>query len=242
MATKNGKPKSETALQPTANSERALAQYREQIDNIDAEEEGIAYGVALPRLHVGGGSALHLQDDAGETYKEIIGVVAVSRIGRAYWPTAFGTGEGNVAPECTSADGVVGTVGNCGICPKNQWPESGGRKDCTEMRRLVVLSDDKGAFLLTLKPGSMRAWDRYAARLRATGLRYYAVRTKFSVEVAQNKQNVKFTRVVPTVVGSLDDATLADVLGQYDSWAALLTQQRTVAEDVETEDAEVIEI
>lgn len=219
----------------------ALAQFAERVAAIDDEEQGIAYGVVLPRLHVGGGGALQLQDDAGETYKELIGIVAVSRISRAFWPSAFGSGEANAAPDCTSADGVVGVGipgGECESCSLNQWPEGGGRKDCQEMRRLVVLTDDKGAFLLTLKPGSMRAWDRYAARLRATGLRYYAVRTKFGIEVAQNRGGIKFARVAPILAEPLDEKTLAGVLAQYDDWASLLTQQRTVAEDVDT-DADV---
>lgn len=230
------------ALQPK--TESALSKYQERIAAIDDEEAGVAYGVVLPRLHVGGGGALQLQDDAGETYKEMVGIVAVSRISRAFWPSVYGSGESNAAPECTSADGVVGIGlpgGRCEDCALNQWPEGGGRKDCQEMRRLVVLSDDKGAFLLTLKPGSMRAWDRYAARLRATGLRYYAVRTRFGIEAAQNRNGIKFTRVVPMLAEPLDEKTLAGVLAQYDDWASLLTQQRTLAEEI-GDDTDAIEV
>lgn len=221
--------------------EAALAAFRDRIAEIDAEEHGIANSVVLARLHVAGGGLPLFQDDADETYKTVTGIVAISRIARSYWSTAFGEGESGGAPDCSSVDGVIGVGdpgGVCANCELNEWPGGGEGKPCRELRRLVLLADE-GTFLLTLQPTSLQGWDRYASRLRASGLRYYAVRTRFSVDVAESKSGIKYGRVVPTAVEPLDEAALADVLAQYDSWAGMLAQQRrpdiTIDADEDTE-------
>ena len=232
MAQRALQPNTETAIaQPIANPYAA----------IDAIEEGIAHDVVLPRLHVASGGARNFQDDSGATYGDLDCTVAVSRKSRAYWPLAYGSGESNTAPQCVSHDGRFGDGvpgGNCANCDNAFFSAEGERPACTEMRRLVILTDAHGAFLLTLKPGSMLGWDRYATRLRSSGDRYYSVRTKLSLEQAQNRAGVRFTRVVPTKAGDLAPSERADMLAQYDSWASLLASRAIESYDAETEDSE----
>lgn len=80
----------------------------------------------------------------------------------------------------------------CASCPLNLWGSEhqrrGGRgKACKEMRRLLVIIDDRALpAVMSLPPTSIRGWDTYCSLLQSKNTAYFAVKTKFELDTAKS--------------------------------------------------------
>lgn len=190
----------------------------------DAAVEGPEGEVVLSVLKMGGAGAANFVDEEGKPVVSVRGVVVISLEGRTYWERAYGQGPTG-PPDCESLDGKTGDGnpgGACKMCPQNQWPGSGGGKPCTEVRRLIILTEDQEAILLRVKPGSLWNWDKYMTTMRSKGWRYWGVETELTARRATNKANVAYAQVVPMVIRRLTPEQTADIAKQRSQWEDFL--------------------
>jgi hypothetical protein len=149
-------------------------------------------------------------------------VVVFRRNARAYWPPKpAGEAESqNEPPECTSFDGKVGVAaadstlpgGACKDCPLNQWGSAakGSGKACKEMKRLYILrGSNMLPEILSLPPTSLLAAEKYLTQLLTSGMIYYQVLTRITLERAKNEAGTAYSEARFTCAGKLGDAPLA---------------------------------
>lgn len=157
-----------------------------------------------------------------EVVDTIEGVVIHWGTRRVYFDSAYGEGEAGAPPVCSSEDGFIGhgePGGECANCPLNEYgtaPKPGGGvgrgKACTELRQLFVLQPDSIIpIVINVTPGSLRQMSQYFIRLLRTGVKTTAVVTKLSLEKVENKDGIKFAKVVPSAGARLDPEAAARI-------------------------------
>lgn len=166
------------------------------------------------KIPTGGGTTFEIPTDGEpESEKEITGVVLDHYQARAYWPEAFGGGSN--PPECSSLDGITGTVhGECVKCKFNQWNSGkGGRgKACKEMHRLFILQDGSiFPLMLSAPPTSIRNVAVYATKLAGRMRSFADVLTRIKLGTTQNRDGIKYSKLELFNAGDLDEASKAKV-------------------------------
>lgn len=169
-----------------------------------------------------------MRPDDEETPASGIEVVLL-RSQKAVTKTYYDSGytEGSVAkPTCYSNDGEAPAADadepqckKCAICPHNQWgskiTDSGKEaKACQDNKRIAIAAVNtiNDPMLLRIPPGSFKALTEYAKLLKTRGLDYNMVVTRVSFEAAAAVPQLKFKPM-----GFLDEATYAEVKGEYNS-------------------------
>lgn len=186
----------------------------------------------LDRVRVPAGGLTVFETPEGDAVKEIEGIIVQVQQRRAYWEKAFGDG-GNVPPDCSSTDGLVGIGdpgGNCAHCPFNQFGTavkqdgSAGRgKRCRESRALFLIRAEDHLPLVIVAPAtSIKGVKQYLMKLPVR--RTQAV-TKLTLVKDKSADGIEYARIVFDFVGKLP-AEFAEPLTKYnDALGAVLTPQ-----------------
>jgi hypothetical protein len=151
-------------------------------------------------IPAGGGTAFEVPGELpGETdmVKEFKGVILFHHPLYSYYRERFNGG--NIAPDCSSFDGVTGTGnpgGACTKCPLNAFgSDENGGKACKNKRRIFILREGELIpILLTLPTGSLREFSVYVKRLLTHGKKTSGVVTKFSLQKVANATGVNYSK------------------------------------------------
>jgi hypothetical protein len=136
------------------------------------------------------------------TLDRIIGVIAFARDTRVYYRTAFGKGNGNQPPDCSSSDGITGQGkpgGECSRCPLAEFgsAEEGGGQACRQVKQLFVLRDELLLpDVVSLPPTSLKAVRQFFLQLTRQGLAYWEVIVSLELEKITNAAGIQFGRAV----------------------------------------------
>ena len=144
--------------------------YGQRIDDIN-DFDGLMLN--FPRVKIPGGGTTQFElpgenPDQPNYVPYIEGIIIMNHNTNAYWPSGSEY-DMNVAPECTSVDGVTGygcPGGACELCPHNQYgsdPNGGKGKACKNMRSLYILQNGSTMPInLMLPPTSLRPYSEFA--------------------------------------------------------------------------------
>lgn len=193
--------------------EELKAELEDELGDLDEENGIICRQIKIPS---GGGKAFEVESDDPddpEVMKEISGVIIFTHRANAYWEHKYGEGEdgNNEAPTCSSMDGKVGVrletgeMCNCDTCPYNEYGVDGSGKPCKNIRRIYMLIDGMpGVYLLSVPPTSIKDVNRQLARIMGHNkIPYTRMVMKFKLDVATNKANIKYSKVVVDKEGIL---------------------------------------
>lgn len=102
---------------------------------------------------------------------------------------------------------------DCSTCPLSQWGSEhqrraggpGKGKACKEMRRLLLLIDGWAMpAIMSLPPTSIRAWDAYCSGHAAKRGAYFAVKTRFELDIAKAAGGEAYNVIKVSAAGALD--------------------------------------
>jgi hypothetical protein len=179
----------------------------------------------LDRLKVpsGGGTSWDIPDEDPARFVE--GVIIHKQPTRSFWFKARGEGgEEDSPPDCYSTEGKTGIgafgkgsdpnpTGECAACPMNVFGSSdrgsGNGKACKEQMQVFLLQPE--AILpiqVSLPPTSLKGFRKYMTRLASKGKSYFAVVSRFGLEV-QKGGGQTYSVVVPSKATDLDRAEAA---------------------------------
>lgn len=174
-------------------------------------------------IPAGGGLAWTVPTLEGETSSpEVLGIIVGIQNARAYWATPFGSGTGDMPPDCTSADAVHG-VGNpggeCKECPFALFGSDTRQRGqaCKLIQRHFVLrAGDNLPVTINLPPGSLKGARKYLLRLVSAGHKASAVVTRYTLEKYKNQDGIVYSRAVFGMAGQLtpEQAAAAGAFGK----------------------------
>lgn len=201
-----------------APDEELLALFMESMEGIELTAQD------LPRVRVpsGGGAFWEIVKD-GETQavKELTGVLVLHKPQRVFWSNPEPSGQ---APDCFSVDKVrpepggmyapggerqaQNPTGLCKNCPMSA-PASdlkGGRGSaCKEQMLLFVIGEGMMLpMVVVAPPSSLRNIKQYVTNLAMSRVAWWGVKTKFTLEKAQNSTGNEFAVIAPQVAGKLE--------------------------------------
>jgi hypothetical protein len=178
------------------------------------------------KIPAGGGTAWEIPtlDGKGDVAKELEGIIVAKRDVRSYYATKY-TG-GNEPPECYSIDcktGVGEPGGSCEECPFSEWgtakDDEGnftGGQACNQ--RLMMLFIQKNSILplvISIPPSSLKSMTPYFLRLAGSGLYYWAVVSKLTLEKDKSGSGIDYSKVVPEYVRTLSVKEEIPAIKQY---------------------------
>jgi len=180
-------------------------------EDMSEEMEGLEINFDRVKIPSGGSTAFEVPGDDPESpdiEKAITGVIVDKHAVNAYWVSSFDGN--NVAPDCSSMDGKVGT-GNpgcyCKDCEFNQYGsgENGKGKACKNMFRIYILrSGEMFPILITLSPASLRPFSDYMAkRILTKGHKSYGVLTKITLKKALSSGGITYSQAQFTLLETL---------------------------------------
>lgn len=118
----------------------------------------------------------------------------------------------------------------------NQWGsgKDGIGKRCTEQRMMFILRpQDAFPLLVTIQPGSLRDVDRWFKQAAFLRVPWWRLVVQLRLKQAKSKGGITFSKVVPKVVGQVDEETGALL---KKTWTDNLRQiSRQVAAEADTE-------
>ena len=170
-------------------------------------EDMTKFDLPTTRFPTGGGKhwVLPTADDPdGEALKSIEGVIIGSAKSRSYYITAYGEGEANAQPDCSSEDGYEGTPydenangygGSCEHCAMSQWGSGRGNSQaCGEYRTMFVLRDGANLPVVVRVPGtSIKAFRKYKADLFDDSMPVTAVVTSIGLHTTASTDGVDYS-------------------------------------------------
>jgi hypothetical protein len=175
----------------------------------DAVKEAFAVNIAggsvsefdLPRIKVMSGAALWLIPtlEGEETAQRVEGVIAFYRDTRTYYPSKEA---GNVPPQCSSADGLIGRGtpgGECARCPLARWDsaEEGSGQACKQGKQLFFMrGDSMFPEVVSLPPTSVKNARQFFLKLTTQGVPYFHALVALELEKAQNPQGKTYGKAV----------------------------------------------
>jgi hypothetical protein len=162
----------------------------------------------LDKIKVPGGGAVsfELQTLEGpKPFQVVEGIIMHFRDVRSYWKEKYGSGAGNVPPDCSSEDGLVGVGkpgGDCQTCPLaqfgtavNEKGEPAAGQACRQIRLMLLLRQESMVpMLVVIPPSSSKNARQYFLRLISNGYNYYGVTTQLRLEKAKSAGNVVYSQ------------------------------------------------
>ena len=137
-----------------------------------------------------------------EDMKELEGIIVFWKNPRGYWETDYDTNP-NSPPTCFSEDGLTGEGipgGNCATCPLNMFgsaTDGSDKKACNEMRYIFLIRKNSILPVLIKVPVmSIKPCKSYFLRLASSGIPYYGVTTKITLEKDKNKGGIVYSKIV----------------------------------------------
>lgn len=182
-----------------------------------------------PQLKIPAGGNVYFDIDE-EPYKEINGIIVDHFPLQVYFAKDFdGSSQ---PPDCSSRDGVTAMHRiesenseeynyeevSCVDCPYAEFGSGkNGGKACKEKHQLFIqVSGEMLPYSMLLPVSSTGVLNTYATKLFTKGLFLGDVVTSFSLEKAQNKTNITYSKLVLKMVRILTDeekATVAKIKG-----------------------------
>ena len=206
-----------TAPTPTAapESEYPLMDSGEAIQNVLGLIDMNLGAQSFSALHLApikvpaGGARDFLVEGAADadSRREIQAVIVAFRQTRAFWKRMYGTGwGGKKPPDCTSVNGFTGVGdpgGECLQCPYAQFGTAtnadgsrGAGQACKDMRQLLlVLPGQLLPHVLNLPPTSIRNFLQYSLHLVSSGVPFWGVVTRLTLETASSAGGINYSRV-----------------------------------------------
>jgi hypothetical protein len=181
-----------------------------------------------------GGTKWTIESAAGAEMADTIeGVILHNTRRRAYWSNP---NPSQSLPDCSSADMVNGCGspgGPCIACPFNQFGSAinGHGKACKEVRLFFVLR--KGQVLpdvVSVPPGSLKNVRKY---LTSLPIPFFGVITQLGLEKASTADGVSYARIVPKMVGTLDEAgqqAILSLMKQYETFSSVAIDASDVSD------------
>lgn len=169
----------------------------------------------LPRIKVASGTALWLIPDLeGDTTAPAIeGVIVHVRDNRTYYQSKDA---GNVPPDCSSRDGLVGVGkpgGDCTKCPLALFdsdPDGGAGQACKQSKQLFML---RGSSMLpevvSIPPTSLKAVRQFFLKLVTQRVQYHHCILRLELEKAQSQQGKVYGKAVMKFVRKLSPDEIA---------------------------------
>lgn len=193
-----------------ASSYRALSVPSQQLTTFLRENIG-SQGLKpfdLDKIKVPGGGAISWEVptlEGPKPFQVIEGIVIHFKDVRSYWKEKFGTGGGNVPPDCNSEDGLTGVGkpgGNCQTCPLAQFGSATNEKGdpaagqaCRQIRLMLFLREESMIpMLVVIPPSSSKNVRQYFLRLISNGYPYYGVTTQLRLEKAKSAGGVNYSQ------------------------------------------------
>ncbi len=151
---------------------------------------------------------------------EFTGIILQKQFCNAWWEESFDKSGGGTPPDCSSLDSITPDYNSekvqaekCKVCDKNKFGSDGRGKLCKNMVRVHIILDGQNTpNRLTLPPSNLRELNDYLATLTLKMIPYQLVYTKFTLESAQNKDGIEYSKIVFTPVGSISDPELANLV------------------------------
>ena len=162
--------------------------------------------------------------------KELVGILTLSKLARAYWPGKYVGG--NEPPQCSATGGGRG-VGNpggvCALCPMAEFESAvdGAGQACKQMDMIFLLQKGNVLPTLVVLPAtSLKQAREYKVALSTRGLSYYQVETAIRLVKATSKGGIvytqtqlRFVRVLTLEEAQASEAyhnSIAGMLGELD--------------------------
>ena len=187
------------------------------MQEVAEEYRGLNFSPDRIKVGAGGSTTFELPGDGDEpdVVKSISCVIVHQHPANVYYAEAFHGG--NLPPDCSSVDGIMGNGnpgGNCAACPYNQFGSAGNGKACKNRRVLYVLREGEAfPMILNLPVGSIKEFTNYVKRLLTKGRKLNQVVTKIGVKRATSKDGIAYSQVTFSVERLLDTAE-KDVVGK----------------------------
>jgi len=227
------------------------AELQEKLETESKENlEGVEPRLPKLQMPTGRGKEFSLDAQGSEPIdlKEVIGVILFQTPSNAYWKEAFGGGNA-VLPDCASHDGLTPSdqydslqAESCARCVHNRFgsardPEGNKMpgKACRNVKRVVVLRADDPTIpvLLTIPPGSLRAFDDYMVLLAKEKRPYWTVATKLTIKTESNRAGIDYPMAVFTIAGYINNKeTLDTMIESKKQWIDMLKATLFMQDDV----------
>lgn len=171
-----------------------------------------------------------IEKPEGVAVDNIEGIVIHQSLGRSFWRESLDDSGGGSPPDCFSNDSLVGQgdpapgraepvegrgdyTYDCDTCSNAQWGSDDKQRGqaCKQTRILFVLRPDQALpTVIAVPPSSLTAVKKFLLRLASEGRPYWSVVTSFGLEPTKNVDGVKFSKILPSVAGLLEEK---DILG-----------------------------
>jgi hypothetical protein len=181
------------------------------------EENGAFDHHLLPRWTVSAEEELHWRSETadGEAQASTLhGVIVGEFDRRKYWAERYGKRGHKSRPDCTSADGIVGTGspgGRCNDCTLAHFDSGENRQPlCRHYCDLLVLRP--GIYLpeyFVVPPASLSAYRRFRTKLAIAGVPMHGLLMSFGLTPAKNRRGVTYPEVIFDPVRKLTLAEFA---------------------------------
>lgn len=173
--------------------------------------------------------------DGEQSMPHIDGIIVHWTMPRAYWEKNLDEGDGAAPPDCSSEDGNIGVGdpgGVCADCQFNQWGSAakGTGKACKEKRLLFFLREgDLLPIVIQAPATSIRPIKQYLIRLASSGVHYWAVQTRLSLEKVPGA--FPYSRIVPRSMGTIPAEDLEKVKDYVFNIKPLVDRAQTIVQD-----------
>lgn len=139
------------------------------------------------------------------------GVIIANHKCNALFPA--GDENSNQPPVCSSMDGIsgfntqTGEICSCESCPHNVFGTSGNGKECKNMHRLYILTENNAIpVILSVPPTSLELWRNYALMdVAAQGFAIEEVVTEFSLTSTISSTGKKYSLINFKMLGTIND-------------------------------------
>ena len=166
----------------------------------------------------GGGKLWTVPGLEGESNQETIeGLIVYWKATRSYWRDSFDESGGGVRPDCESQDSVIGIGnpgGSCAACPLAQFGthHKGRGQACKQMRVLfVIMPQNFLPVAISCPPTSLENMETFFLRLASRGLMYNHMVVSLALLPDKNKDGIKYSAVVPSMVRMLNEYEIEQV-------------------------------
>lgn len=166
-----------------------------------------------------GGKTWSIETVEGEKeMNELLGIIVFTKVTRTYWVKSFDDSGGGEPPNCYSPDGVMGvgemadTVKDhmCGNCPMSEFAKDGTGCPCKESRQLFMVTQSEILPIVIKTPVmSLKNAKKYLTGLSSRRQKIHSVYTKLTLFPTKNKKGIKYSQIVFTKSGDVENPTLS---------------------------------
>ena len=182
---------------------------------------------------------------------ELLGIIVFTKVTRTYWEKSFDETGGGEPPNCYSPDGVMGvgeiadTVKDhmCGNCSMSEFAKDGSGCPCKENRQIfMVMQDEILPVVIKTPVMSLKNAKKYLTGLSSRRQKVHSVYTSLTLFPTKNKKGIKYSQIVFTKSGDVEDPTLTAAYAKslrpfLEKQATRMAQEmRTASYDEETVD------